>query len=293
MTQSIQPDFDSIRQVNPYGQEYWSARDLMPLLGYQKWENFNIAIKRAIEACENSGNNVADHFPESRKIVSLGAKATRNVKDYSLSRFACYLIALNGEPSKPEIATAQVYFAVAARTNELREFAARQNSRVELRERVAEGNKRLNEAALNVGVRSQSFGIFHDAGYRGLYGGLGAAQVKVRKHINPKEDLLDRAGLEELGANALRIGATDRKLRSGEVASEAEAIETHRAVGEEIRGTLGRLGVPMPENLPVEPSIKPLIEERKRARKKAVRPKGQADLFAETEDNGWAENAQP
>ena len=287
MTQQAAPNFDSIRQVSPYGAEYWSARDLMPMLGYDTWRRFEGTIKRAMTACEQSGNIVTDHFAGSDKMVSVGSGAKRKVKDFNLSRMACYLIALNGEPSKPEIAAAQVYFTIATRENELRKLYAEQNRRVELRERVAEGNKTLNEAAAQVGVKSKHFGIFHDAGYKGLYGGLSVEQVKTRKHINPKEDLLDRAGLEELGANALRIGMTERKLRSGEVTGENAAIQTHHQAGKEIREAIERFGGPMPEDLSPEASIKPLIDERKRSKKKAAQPKEQANLFSDfSSDDG-------
>jgi len=269
------PDFDSIRQINSYGKEYWSGRELMPLLGYQSWQKFEGAIKRAITACEQAGQVRTDHFIGSVKMIQIGKGGQREVKDYNLSRFACYLTALNGEPSKPEIAAAQAYFVQATRENELHRLAEQQNRRIELRERVAEGNKSLNEAAAQAGVITKHFGTFHDAGYKGLYGGLGVEQVKAHKHINPKEDLLDRAGLEELGANALRIGITERKLRSGEVKGEVAAIRQHNLVGKEIRHTIKRLGEPMPEDLPLEPTIKPLVDERKRARQKLL-PKSPA-----------------
>lgn len=155
-------------------------------------------------------------------MVDVGSGAKRRVKDYELSRLASYLVAENGNPRIPQIAAAQNYFAIAARTNELQQLARQQGQRVELRERVKDGNKSLNEAAANVGVRSKYFGVFHDAGYKGLYGGLSAEEVKTRKGITPKEDLLDRAGLAELGANALRIGLTDNKLRSGQIQDEAQ-----------------------------------------------------------------------
>ena len=284
---TAQPNFDSIRQVNPYGTEYWSARDLMPLLGYATWRRFEEAIKRAMSACEHSGQIVADHFVGSVKPIIGGKGAVQKVKDYNLSRLAAYLVAQNGEPSKPEIAAAQVYFAVATRQHELQEFAAEQNQRLELRERITAGNKTLDSAAQQVGVKSKSFGTFHDAGYRGLYGGLSAGQVKARKGIAPKEDLLDRAGLEELSANGLRISITERKLRSGEIVGEAAAIHTHQQVGSEIRNTIERLGGPLPEDLAPEPSVRPLLDERKRNRKKALPKPGQVSMFgdADSEDS--------
>lgn len=218
-------------------------------------------------------------------MIRAGKGATQKVKDYNLSRLAAYLVAQNGEPSKPEIAAAQVYFAVATRQHELHEFAAEQNQRLELRERITEGNKTLDSAAQQVGVKSKSFGTFHDAGYKGLYGGLSAGQVKAR-NIAPKEDLLDRAGLEELSANGLRISITERKLRSGEIVGEAAAIHTHHQVGSEIRHTIERLGGPLPEDLAPEPSVRPLLDERKRNRKKAVGKPGQASMFGDDGSEG-------
>jgi len=272
------PNFDSIRQINPYGVEYWSARELMPLLGYQTWREFDGVIKRAILALEQNGQTVANHFVPNYKMVEVGSEAKRRVKDYALSRQACYLVAENGNPRIPQIALAQNYFAIATRTSELQELARQQGQRVELRERVIDGNKSLNEAAAKVGVRSSSFGVFHDAGYKGLYGGLSAEEVKARKGIAPKEDLLDRAGLAELGANALRIGLTDNKLRSGQVKGEAAAVHTHHQAGKEIRQAIERFGGPMPEDLPAEPSIKPLIDERQKARKKVIAHQAQPQL---------------
>ena len=159
------PDFDSIKQINVYGMEYWSARDLMPLLGYgSKWQNFWEAIKRAMVACEEAHNRKEDHFTEASKMIELGKGAKRNVKDYALSRFACYLIAMNGDPRKPEIAAAQTYFAVATRANEMHQLRAEQEKRLEMRLKVGESYKQLAEVAHNAGVQSESFVVFIDAG---------------------------------------------------------------------------------------------------------------------------------
>ena len=185
-------DFELIKRINPYGAEYWSARDLAPLLGYTQWRRFEGAVKRAMTSAEQVGAVVDDHFAKAGKMVPLGSGAQREVTDYLISRMGAYLIAQNGDPSKREIAEAQAYFAVSTRKNELRELAEEQTKRLELRERVSENNKKLAEAAHDAGVLSRSFGVFQNAGYQGLYGGLDVEGIKVRKAIGPKEDLLDR-----------------------------------------------------------------------------------------------------
>src|ERR1700694_1252100 len=195
MTQNAQsPDFNSIKQVNPYGAEYWSARDLSLLLGYSLWQNFDYVIKRAMKACEQSGNDLDNHFIDSNKMITLGKGGKRKVKDYILSKFACYLVAQNSDPAKPEVAAAQAFFAVSTQENELRKLAEEQNNRLQLRERHIDRTKEINVVAQNAGVQSRNFGVFHDAGYKGLYGGLGLGQIKERKGIADKEDLMDRAG---------------------------------------------------------------------------------------------------
>src|SRR5712692_6347225 len=154
------PDFESIKQISPYGAEYWSARDLAPLLGYTKWQNFEVAIERATIACKQVGQVVSDHFTEASKVIVVGKGAKQTLKDYLLSRFACYSIAQNGDPRKKEIAAAQAYFIISTRENELTHLLIEQEKRLHLRERVSENNKKLAEAASQAGVLSENFGIF-------------------------------------------------------------------------------------------------------------------------------------
>lgn len=267
---STQPNemFESIKQINPYGSEYWSARDLMPLLGYDKWQRAEDVIERARVACEIAGQEIENHFTGAGKMVVLGSGARREVKDYYLSRFACYLIAMNGDPRKLEIAQAQAYFAVQTRRQELFDQLTDMDKRVLGRERVVDVNKKLSQAAQESGVRSRMFGVFHEAGYRGLYGGLGVQDIKEKKGIGPKEDILDRMGRAELAANEFRITQTEQKLTRERIKGEQQAIETHHTVGKEVRETIQRLSGTMPEDLPTEPSIKPLLDKRKRNRKK-------------------------
>src|SRR4051812_19734468 len=227
-------DFESIKHINPYGAEYWSARELAPLLGYSNWQNFEVAIKRGKTACEQVGEVLSDHFTDASKTIPTGKGARREVRDYFLSRFACYLIAQNGDPRKPEIAAAQAYFAVSTRQHELHQLYEEQQKRLQLRERVSENNRKLAEAAHDAGVLSRSFGEFQNAGYRGLYGGLDAEAIRIQKGLGPKEEILDRMGRAELAANDFRITQTEQKLRNERIVGQANAIATHHEVGQKV-----------------------------------------------------------
>lgn len=288
------PDFDSIKKTNPYGQEYWSARSLASLLGYNQWRRFEDAIQRAMIACEQSGNIVNNHFADAGKMVKLGSGAEREVKDYNLSRFACYLVAQNGDPRKPEIAAAQVYFAVSTRAQEIHQLRQEQEKRLEMRLQVADGNKKLAEAASAAGVQSQNFGIFNDAGYLGLYT-MTSEEIRTHKGISEGEEILDNMGREELAANYFRITQTEGKLIRGNVQGEDEAVHTHFGVGREVRKTIEALNAPLPEDLPPAASIRKMIEERRRAAKKrrvkANKPNQQASLLnaPEQTDEGMRE----
>lgn len=255
------PAFEGLKQTNEFGGEYWSARDLQPLLGYTQWRRFEQAIERAFIACRQSGNDTAHHFAGAGKMVVLGSGSEREVQDYHLSRFACYLIAQNGDPRKPEIARAQSYFAVQTRRQEISDQAAADLERLELRRQAAEEFKALSGAARQAGVQNSMFGIFHDAGYRGLYGGLGGSQVKSRKRIPEKENLMDRMNATELAANQFRMTQTREKLRREGVRSQQRAIDTHQEVGREVRTAIQRIGGDLPENIPPAEHIKQ-VEKR-------------------------------
>jgi|SRR5579859_3669542 len=241
------PDFESIKHTNPYGAEYWSARELAPLLGYQSWQKFAGAVGRASTACASVGEVVADHFIGADKMVRLGSGAERAVPDYWLSRYACYLIAQNGDPRKREIAAAQTYFAVSTRAHEVAQLYAEQQQRLQLRERVSENNRKLAAAARAAGVLSPQFGAFQNAGYRGLYGGLDVAALKAQKGIAPEEEVLDRMGRAELAANDFRITQTEEVLRKQQIRSEARATRTHYAVGKKVRHAIADRRKPRPE----------------------------------------------
>ncbi|NCS66439.1 MAG: DNA damage-inducible protein D [Hydrogenophilales bacterium CG03_land_8_20_14_0_80_62_28] len=253
--------FESIKQTNEHGAEYWSARDLQLLLGYSQWRRFEQAIERAITSCEQSGNRPDYHFAGAGKMVGLGSGSQRTVEDYHLSRFACYLIAQNGDPRKPEIAQAQKYFAVQARRQELNDQATADMERLELRKQTAEEFKALSGAAQDAGVQSKMFGVFHDAGYKGLYGGIGRDAIKQRKAIPEKDNLLDRMNATELAANQFRLTQTRDKLAREGVRNQSQAIQTHEQVGKEVRDAIKRIGGTLPENIPPAEHIKE-VEKR-------------------------------
>lgn len=253
--------FENLKQVNDHGAEYWSARDLQPLLGYSQWRRFEDAINRAITSCEQSGNNPEHHFAGAGKPITGGKGAVQVVQDYQLSRFACYLIAQNGDPRKPEIAQAQKYFAIQTRRQELSEQLASDMERLELRKQTSEEFKALSGAARQAGVQNRMFGIFHDAGYKGLYGGLGNEQIKTRKGVPAKEQLMDRMNATELAANQFRMTQTRDKLAREGIRDQQQAIRTHEQVGKEVRAAIERIGGERPENIPVAEHIKE-VEKR-------------------------------
>lgn len=255
------PSFEGLKHLNEHGAEYWSARDLQPLLGYSQWRRFEQAVARAMTSCEQSGNKPGHHFAGAGKPITGGKGAVQIVADYHLSRFACYLIAQNGDPRKPQIARAQKYFAVQARRQELSDAHAADIERLELRKQTAEEFKALSGAARQSGVESRMFGVFHDAGYKGLYGGRGSEAIKVRKGIAPKENLMDRMNATELAANQFRMTQTRDKLAREHVRAQQHAIRTHETVGREVRDAIRRIGGTLPEDIPPDEHIK-LVEKR-------------------------------
>jgi DNA-damage-inducible protein D len=248
--------FEDFKKVNEHGAEYWSARELQPLLGYSQWRRFEDAIKRAVTSCKQSGNNSRNHFADAGKMVDLGSGSMREVADYHLSRFACYLIAQNGDPRKPEIANAQKYFSIQTRRQEVSDALVADIERLELRKQAAEEFKALSGAARNAGVQDKMFGVFHDAGYKGMYGGRGRDSIKKHKGIPEKENLMDRMNTTELAANQFRMTQTRDKLAKDNVKDQQGAIKTHEIVGTEVRDAIRRIGGTLPEQLPPAEHIK-------------------------------------
>ena len=259
--------FESIKHINETGAEYWYARELQKILEYNKWENFEKVIRKAKQSCENSNISNLDHFLDVRKMVTIGSGAEKEIKDYKLTRYACYLIAQNGDSRKKVIALAQTYFAIQTRKQELTEkeycMLTEDEKRFYQRNLTRKGNYSLNQAAKNAGVKN--FDKFHNAGYKGLYNGETADDIAKRKGLRYREDILDNMGSEELAANLFRITQTESRLKRDNIATESAANKTHYEVGSKIRNTIKELGGTMPEDLPTpEKSLKQLEKEKKK-----------------------------
>lgn len=260
--------FEHIKHLTADGIEFWYARELGRVLQYADWRNFQNAIFKAMEACKNSGNEVSDHFGETTNMINLGKSAKREIEDYALSRYACYLIVMNGDPQKEVIAVGQTYFAVKTRQQELvenYENLTEEQRRIAIRAEMKRHNKSLAEAAQMAGVESSyDFAIFQNMGYQGLYGGLGKREIAAKKGLKATADILDHMGSTELAANLFRATQTDEKLRREKVRGKAAANRTHYNVGQKVRKTIKELGGTMPEDLPKpEKSIQQLEREKK------------------------------
>jgi DNA-damage-inducible protein D len=229
---------------------------LQPLLGYNQWRSFDNAIIKAIVSCEQSGNTPEYHFARARKPIVGGKGAVQEVVDYHLSRFACYLIAQNGDPRKPEIANAQKYFAVQTRRQEITDAVAADRERLELRKQASEEFCALSGAARDAGVQNRMFGVFHDAGYKGLYGGKGVDDIKKFKGIDNRENLMDRMNTTELAANQFRMTQAREKLQKESIKGQEQAVQTHKKVGQEVREAIKRIGGTLPEHIPPAEHIK-------------------------------------
>lgn len=259
--------FENIKHIDEKGNEYWLARELQQALEYTQWRRFENVISKAKLSCENSNINIDDHFADTGKMVDIGSNTKRETKDYRLSRYACYLIAQNGDSRKEVIALAQTYFAIQTRKQELNEkeysCLTEDEKRFYQRDLTRKGNYSLNNAARNAGVKN--FDKFHNSGYKGLYDGETANDIAKRKKLRYREDILDNMGSDELIANLFRISQTEQKLKNANIYGEQKANQTHYEVGRKIRKTIEELGGTMPEDLPTpEKSLKELEKENKK-----------------------------
>lgn len=261
--------FESIKHVDEYGYEFWYARELQRVLEYTQWRRFADAIERAKLACSNSGYSASEHFADAGKSSPMPHGGVRILEDYRLSRYACYLIVMNGDPRKEVIAVGQTYFAVKTRQQELIDHydeLSEDQKRLAIRKEMIAHNKSLAEAAQMAGVEAErDFAIFQNKGYQGLYGGLGVKEIHERKGLKKNEKILDHMGSTELAANLFRATQTDEKLRRENIRGKEKANQTHYEVGRKVRQTIAELGGTMPEDLPTpEKSIKQIESEQKK-----------------------------
>lgn len=261
--------FEGIKHVDEYGYEFWYARELQSVLEYTEWRNFQKLIEKAQTACENSDMAVDECFVEVNKTSPMPNGGVKLIDDYILSRYACYLIVMNGDPRKEVIAVGQTYFAVKTRQQELIDHydeLSEDQKRLAIRKEMIAHNKSLAEAAQMAGVEAgRDFAIFQNKGYQGLYGGLGVKEIHARKGLKENEQILDHMGSTELAANLFRATQTDEKLRRENTRGKEKANQTHYEVGRKVRQTIAELGGTMPEDLPTpEKSIKQIESEQKR-----------------------------
>jgi len=257
--------FENIKHTDEFGNEYWLARELSKVLEYRDWRNFLKVLNKAKEACINSGFNVKEQLVEVNKLSKRNNNATANIQDYKLSRYICYLIVQNADPSKEVVALGQTYFAVQTRKQELTEkeysMLTEDEKRFYQRSLTKKGNYSLNQVAKKCGVKN--FDKFHNAGYKGLYNGETANDIAKRKNLRYREDILDNMGSEELAANLFRITQTESKLKRDNISSEKDANETHYNIGKNIREVIAKNGGTMPEKLPTpKKSLKELEKEK-------------------------------
>ena len=279
ITPAGQAPFEEIRHVDEQGTEYWKSRELAKALSYVDYRNFLAVINKAKEACTNSGRMVENHFVDVNEMVSIAYDVQREVKEIKLSRYACYLIVQNADPSKEVVAQGQTYFALQTRIQELQDerralLSEEEQKRLFLRDEMTKHNTQLAAAAQEAGVTTPiEYAVFQNYGYRGLYGGLEAKDIHRRKGLKKGQQILDHMGSTELAANLFRATQTEEKLRREKIRGKASANRTHEEVGAKVRQTIKEIGGTMPEELPVEDSIQQIKKKLKPAtkRKKAVK----------------------
>ena len=268
----LKSPFEKIKRISEDGYEYWSARDLYKLLGYSEYRHFLPVIDKVKEALVSLNEDIENHIEDMLDMVKIGSGADRELESLKLSRFACYIAVQNADPSKPNVALGQAYFAIKTREKELLEEdeqrliqSEEDSKRLLLREQMRKHNKQLAEAANDAGVKEPiDYAIFQNYGYRGLYGGLSRQDIHKRKGLKKSQDILDHMGSTELAANLFRATQTEEKLRRENIQGKQRANQTHYEVGKKVRQTIKELGGTMPEDLPTADSIKKLERQKQK-----------------------------
>jgi DNA-damage-inducible protein D len=259
----------SVKRISPTGVAYWLARDICPILGYS-WEGFEAVIARAEDACAGIKVDPRHHFRQTSRMMKVGKGGKRRGTDYYLSRAACYLVAMNGDPSKPEVAAAQAYFTIQTRRMERQDEAAEAERRFEMRERVRTSSRKVSGVAKDAGLRNHMQAIFHNARYLGLYG-MSYQKVKEKKGLRDREALFDRAGALELSANDFQMNlAADVIAREG-IRGENRLIGVNEQLGKRVRRVITDSRGTMPEDLSLEPPISDVKKRVKMKRRKQIK----------------------
>jgi DNA-damage-inducible protein D len=263
-TRSTMEQLEELKKVAPNGIDYWHAREIMPVLGYASWDGFAPVLKRAMNACSGIGISPPHHFRQTSIMMKVARGAQRRGEDYQLTRAACYLVAMNSDPSKPQVAAAQAYFAQQTRRMEQLDQMTEDEKRLELRDKVTESMKRVSSVAKTAGVRNHMYGVFHDQRYQGLYN-MSSADVKRLKGLAEKDNFFDHAGPLELSAHDFQMNLAADVIDRENVRGEQAVIRKNRAVGAEVRAAIKNSGGTMPEALPLAPE--PIAAVRKRLQK--------------------------
>lgn len=270
LTKKAMSLFESIKHFDENGVEYWTARSLWKILEYTEYRHFLPVIEKAKVACENSGQRIENHFEDILEMVEIGSGAERPVESVKLSRYACYLIVQNADPSKTIVAQGQTYFAIQTRIAEVQqmkeyqELTDEEEKRLFLRAELQKHNSQLASAAKDAGViDSRDYAIFQNYGYQGLYGGMTAKDIHAKKGLKKNQKILDHMGSTELAANLFRATQTEEKLKRENIKGKQKANQTHYEVGAKVRQTIKELGGTMPENLPTVENIKKVEKKKK------------------------------
>jgi DNA-damage-inducible protein D len=269
--QQTMTHLERVKKTSESGGEYWLAREISPILGYANWRKFEAVIERATASFESSEINPSHHIAPTGNVMEVGGGGKYQGKDYFLSRSACYLIAMNGQPSKPEIAAAQAYFAVQTRLREIDEQKSEDEKRLELREKVRESFKAVSSVAKEAGVSSLKQALFHDARYRGLYG-MSGREMKATKGLTKTENPFDRMAALELSANDFQMNLAAETIEKENVSGERQAIEKNKEVAKRVRKTMIDSGSRTPEQLPPAEPIKEVHKRLKAQKKLSKRP---------------------